>query len=266
MRRSCAVWGALLLLASCAGCAVWPHDSPPHEATAPPVSAAYRDAVRSAVTASRNTSERITGTIVISGEGSTYTLSVTGRFDMAADKGALTVRLPGGAIDHMDEVFDGSTVYLRGFAHMGQKWARTVRAEAEAHALLRAPLNDPEFVLQQIAEMDQVSLGTPARIDGALATHYSGTLGLAPLTMRMTAGLRQKTAAMKDGLGSLTADADVWVDPAGRVVRTRTFFNLQNISVTATMTLSDAGGPVTVAVPAAEVVAPAASITGVLPG
>lgn len=230
------------------------------------MSASYRDAVRSAVTASRSTSERVTDTIVITGNGSSNTLTVTGAFDMARDKGALTVRLPGGGIDHMDEVFDGATVYLRGLSNLGQKWAETVRAESVVHYLLRAPLNDPEFVLQQIAEMDQVSRATPARIDGASATHYSGTLGLDPLTMRMPASMRQQIATLKDVGGALVADADVWVDTAGRVVRTHTSFKLQNMSVTATMTLSDIGRPVTVPRPTAAAVAPAASISGILPG
>lgn len=230
------------------------------------MSAAYRDAVRSAVTASRSTSERITDTIEVSGNGSRHTLTVSGTFDMARHRGALTVRLPGGAIDHMDEVFDGAAVYLRGLSNLGQKWAETVRSASVVHYLLRAPLNDPEFVLQQIAEMDQVSRGTPARIDGASATHYSGTLGLDPLTMRMTASMRQQFATLKDAGGVLVADADVWVDNAGRVVRTRTSFRLQDTSVTATMTLSDIGRPVTVPRPTAAAVAPAASISGVLPG
>lgn len=229
------------------------------------MSAAYREAVRAAVTVSRNTSERITDTVVIAGPGSSNTLTVTGGFDMARDKGALTVRLPGGAIDHMDEVFDGADVYLRGLSNLGQKWAGTVRADAVTHYLLRAPLNDPEFVLQQIAALDQVSKGAPADIDGVSTTHYSGTLGLTQLTTRMAADTRQQVTALKDG-AALFADADVWVDKAGRVVRTRTFFNLQGKSVTATMTLSDIGRPVKVTVPTADAEAPAASISGILPG
>lgn len=230
------------------------------------MSAADRDAVRSAVAASRNTTERIVDTIVIHGSGLTYTLTVSGDFDMAADKGTVTVRLPGGAIDHMDEVFAGASVYLRGFEGVGNQWVKTAREQAEAHYVLRAPLNDPEFVLQQIAAMDQVSKGTPAKIDGVPTTHYSGTLGLAPLSLRMTASMKQALTGMKDDLGTVVAPADVWVDPAGRVVRTRTYFSLQNSSVTATMTLTDLGRPVTVTVPTAEATVSATSIKGVLPG
>ncbi|WP_225850647.1 hypothetical protein [Streptomyces sp. HPF1205] len=254
-----------MLLASCAGCAGGSHDAP-QEATAPPVSAAYQDAVRSAVAASRNTSARITYTIVTTGQGATYTLTVSGSFDMASDTGALTVRFPGGAVDRMDEVFAGATVYLRAYGVLGQKWAKAAYDQVEAHSLLRAPANDPEFVLQQIAAMDQVSKATPATIDGVHTTHYTGALGLAPLTLRMAASERQELTAMKDALGSMAADAEVWVDPAGRVVRTRTSYYLQNTSVTATMTLSDAGQPVTVTVPTAAVAVPAASVAGVLPG
>lgn len=228
------------------------------------MSATYRHAVRSAVAATRNTSARVSETIVLTGKGSTYTLTVNGSIDMASDKGAITVRLPGGAVDHMDEVFAGPAVYLRGFSNLGQKWATTVRAEAQAHYLLRAPLNDPEFVLEQIAMMDQVSLGTPARIDGSTAQHYSGVLDHHALTLRMAADIEQQVTAMSDGLGGM--DADVWVDPAGHVVRTRTTVNLGNQSATVTMTLSDLGRPVTVAVPTAAGVAPAATISGILPG
>jgi hypothetical protein len=264
VHRSHAVLGTFLLFVSCAGCAGGSHYATPHEATARPVSATYRDAVRSAVAATRNTSARVSETIVLTGKGSTYTLTVSGSFNMAADKGAITVSLPDGAIDHMDEVFAGPTVYLRGFSNLGQKWAKSVRAEAQAHYLLRAPLNDPEFVLQQIAMMDQVSKGTPARIDGASTTHYSGVLGHDALTLRMAANIRQQVTAISKGLGGL--DADVWVDPAGRVVRTRTTINLENQSATVTMILSDLGRPITVTVPTAAAVAPATTISGILPG
>jgi hypothetical protein len=206
----------------------------------------------------------VSETIVLTGEGSTYTLTVTGSFDMAADKGAVTVRLPGGAIDHMDEVFAGPSVYLRGLSNLRHGWAETVRAEAQVHYLLRAPLNDPEFALQQIAMMDQVSMGTPARINGASATHYRGVLDHDALTLRMAADVRRQVTAMSNGLGGL--DADVWVDPAGRVVRTRTTCNLENQSVTVTMTLSDLGRPVTVTVPTTAAIAPATTISGILPG
>lgn len=228
------------------------------------MAAAYQDAVRSAVAASRNTSERISETIVIANGASTYTLTISGSFDMGADKGALAVDLSGKA--HMDEVFAGTTVCLRGPGGPGRKWAKTVRDQAQAHFILRAPLNDPEFVLQQIAAMDQVSKGAPSKVDGVSATHYSGTLGLAPLTLRMAASTRRDLTEVNGGLGALDVDADVWVDPAGRVVRTRTYFNLENTSVTATMTLSDIGRPVTVAVPTDSAVTPAASIGGPLPG
>ncbi|WP_327287538.1 hypothetical protein [Streptomyces sp. NBC_01198] len=264
VRRFYRLLGAFALLAGCAGCAGGSHDALPPEATAPPTPVDYKDAVRSAVAASRNTSEQVNETIVITGNGSTYTLTVAGSFDMAADKGALIVRLPGGAIDHMDEVFDGPTIYLRGLSNLGQKWAKTVRSEAQAHYLLRAPLNDPEFVLQQISAIDQVSKGAAASIGGVSTTHYSGNLGQAPLTLRMALTIRQQVAAMSNDLGG--ADADVWVDPAGRVVRTRTSFNQGETSVTVTMTLSGIGHPVTVAVPTAQAVAPATSISGILPG
>ncbi|MGW5354208.1 hypothetical protein ACWERV_27270 [Streptomyces sp. NPDC004031] len=242
------------------------HDTPPSEATALPVSAAYREAVRSAVAASRSTSARITDTVVVNSNGTGGTLTVTGAFDMAADKGAVTVRLPRGAIDHIDEVFDQKTVYLRGLSNLGQKWVETVRADTVTHYLLRAPLNDPECVLQQIAEMDHVSKAAPARINGTPTVHYSGSLGLGPLTMRMAAGPRGQLAAAKEDSWAVFADADVWVDQAGHVVRTRTTIALQNTTVTATMTLSDVGHPVTVTVPTAEATAPATSITGILPG
>jgi hypothetical protein len=228
------------------------------------VSATYRDAVRTAVAATRKTSGQVSETVVLTAKGSTYTLTVNGSFDMAADKGAITVRLPGGAIDHMDEVFAGPTVFLRGFSNLGQKWASTVRAEAQVHYLLRAPLNDPEFVLQQIAMMDRVSVGPPATIDGASTKHYSGVLGHDALTLRMASNIEQQVTAMSDDLGGL--DADVWVDPAGRVVRTRTTLNLSDQSATVTMTLSDLGRPVTVSVPTAVGAAPATTISGILPG
>jgi hypothetical protein len=264
VRRSFAAWSACLLLACCAGCG-GSHDVP-HEASAPPASAADRTAVRSAVAATRNTTERITDTIVVADAAHTFTITITGSFDMAHDKGRLTLEFPGGAVDRMDEVFAGGKVYLRGIAGVGDGWAETDRDAALTHYMLRAPLNDPEYVLEQIAAMDHVSRGTPAKIGGITAAHYAGTLGFAALTLRMAPDTRQQMAGIRDVLGTVVADADVWVDPAGRVARTRTFYTFQKTSVTATLTLSDAGVPVTVTPPNAAVTVPAAGISGVLPG
>jgi hypothetical protein len=121
-------------------------------------------------------------------------------------------------------------------------------------------------LLQQIAGMERVSKGEPARIDGALATHYSGVLDRKALTLRMAANVRDGLPSDEEGGWLLTADADVWLDGAGRVVRTRTSANLQGMGVTATMTLSGIGRPVTVTVPTPAAAVPATSFSGVLPG
>lgn len=238
----------------------------PSEATVPATSHAGQTAVRTAVAAARNTSERIRESLDLTSQGHTYHLTVTGAFDMAGDKGTLAVDFPGGAISHLDEIFTGGEVYVRGLSEAGSGWADVPRDQAESHYILRAPLNDPEYLLEQIGAMQDVFPGAPEQVDGVHAAHYRGSLGFAAATRRMASATRSQLTDMKQAFGSTLVDADAWIGSDGKLVRTRTSFHVQDITATMTLTLSDAGLPVKAQAPPAAKVIPAASVSGVLVG
>ncbi|GAA1154107.1 hypothetical protein GCM10009579_89520 [Streptomyces javensis] len=224
------------------------------------------DIVRAAVAKARATSARIDETIVTRGAGEESTLSLAGRFDLAADKGELSVDLPGGAVDHMDEVFSGGKVYLTRTVPKGH-WAVIDRAEARAHSLLRAPLNDPEHLLRQASAIRDVSDRGTTTIDGRPVHLYGGTLDYRTLTLGVADESRKPLETARKALGGgLPASALVWVDEEGRPARVELSAALNTGDVTATMNLSDFGKPVKVTVPDASRTTPTDSVSGVLPG
>ncbi|MGR8008664.1 hypothetical protein [Streptomyces hypolithicus] len=112
----------------------------------------------------------------------TYTMDITGSFDLAGDKGHLAVDL--GAA-HIDEIFANGNAYVKGVQGVGDGWGSIRRDKAEAHYVLRAPLNDPEHVLQQVAAMRQITKIGQEQVDGVPAAHYRGTIDYTTLTLRM---------------------------------------------------------------------------------
>ncbi|MGW0190049.1 LppX_LprAFG lipoprotein [Streptomyces sp. NPDC003362] len=225
-------------------------------------------AVRAAVEAVGEESVRIDEEIELAAEGEEYGLTVTGDFDFAADRGRLTVGLPGGAISRSDEIFAEGRIYISGVAGIDEgAWGVMPRNEAEAHYALRAPLNDPEHVLRQISAMRQTTEEGEETVRGVRTTHYRGTIDHDTLTLRMAGDVRAKTDQARDMLGSdLPVFADAWVDGQGRLVRVRMDLNMSGTRVTVTMGLSDFGKPVKVTVPKASDTVAVSSATGVLNG
>lgn len=225
------------------------------------------DIVRAAVAKARATSARIDGTVVTrGGGGEDSTLSLAGPFDLAADKGRLSVDFPGGAVDHMDEVFSGGKVYLTRTVPKGH-WAVIDRAKARAHSLLRAPLNDPEHVLRQASAIRDVSDRGTTTIDGRPVHLYRGALDYRTLTLGMADESRKQLETARKAMGGgLPASAMVWVDEEGRPARVELSAAQHTGYVTVTMNLTDFGKPVKVRVPEASRTTPTDSVSGVLPG
>ncbi|MDD9380835.1 hypothetical protein M8Z33_30130 [Streptomyces sp. ZAF1911] len=126
-------------------------------------------------------------------------------------------------VSHVDEVFADGTVYVRASAGPDQdSWASVPRDGAVAHAALRAPLNDPEHVLEQVAALTDMSKGGEEDLDGVKAVHYYGLLPYAALGSRPApdVGITLDTLRTQLG-GTVPVAAEVWVDGRGRVVRTR---------------------------------------------
>ncbi|WP_395570855.1 hypothetical protein [Streptomyces sp. BK79] len=273
MRRPLLLAAAAALL--CGGCATAAPEKDEKPATAPSASLSSASpsadpaaAVRAAVTAVGGQTARTEQKVEIEGEGDTYVLTVTGGFDFAKDRGRLAVDFPGGAISHTDEVFADGKIYVSEGAGLDEgSWGVIPREEAEAHYLLRAPLNDPEHVLGQISEMRQVRREGEETVRGVRTVHYRGVLDHETLTLRMAEDVREKTREARDLLGSdLPVYADAWVDDRGRLVRTRTALDVPGVGVTVTMDLSDFGKPVRTTVPRPEDALPVSGFSGVLLG
>lgn len=258
---------AVLLCAGCSKADAGDRDEP--AATSPSESSSdSRSAVRAAVAALREGSAKFRQEVELEGEGKVYGLTVTGGFDFAADKGHLAVDLPGGAIDHSDQVFAGGKIYISGVQGIGEDaWGVMPRDKAQAHYLLRAPLNDPEHVLRQIAAMRKVSREGEESVQGVRAVHYRGILDHRTVTLRMAPEVRTRMGQARDALGSdIPVFADAWVDDRGELVQVRMSVNMAGARSTLTMALSGVGEPVRVTVPRAADSVPVAEVGGILNG
>ncbi|MEU8756618.1 hypothetical protein AB0C88_39655 [Streptomyces chartreusis] len=269
MRRPLVLVAAAALL--CAGCSsddAGNRDKPAAASASSTSSSDSRSAVRAAVAALREASAGFRQEIELKGEGQVYGLTVSGSFDFAADKGHLAVDLPGGAIDHSEQIFGDGKIYISGVQGVGKDaWGVMPRDKAQAHYLLRAPLNDPEHVLQQIAAMREISREGEENVQEVRAVRYRGILDHRTVTLRMAPDVRTKTDQARDALGSdLPVFADAWVDGRGRLVQTRMSTNLSGAQVTLTMALSDIGEPVRVTVPKAADTIPVNEVSGILNG
>ncbi|MER7566801.1 hypothetical protein ABTZ93_28090 [Streptomyces sp. NPDC097941] len=274
MRRPLVLTAATVAAALlCAGCSTADDGSRDKSAAASPSSTSSsgpRSAVRAAVAALREDSAGFRQEIDLEGEGQVYGLTITGGFDFAEDRGHLAVDLPGGAIDHSDQVFADGRIYISGSGaqEIGEDaWGVVPRDKAQAHYLLRAPLNDPEHVLQQIAAMREISRQGEENVQGVRTVRYRGILDHRTVTLRMATDVRTKTEQARDALGSdLPVFADAWVDGRGRLVQARMSVNLSGARVTLTMALSDIGEPVRVTVPRAADTIPVTKVGGILSG
>ncbi|MEW2133662.1 LppX_LprAFG lipoprotein [Streptomyces sp. NPDC005435] len=263
MRRPLLLAAATALL--CAGCAASGDGgkSGAGKATSQPGAP-----VRAATAALGKDTARVDQEIEISGGGEAYVISVSGGFDFAGDKGRLAVDFPEGGVAHADEVFADGRIYFNGAPDLREdSWAAIPRDKAEAHYLLRAPLNDPEHVLRQIAAMRQVSREGEEKIHGVRTVHYRGTLDNATLMLRAAKDIREQVNQARDILGEdLPVFADAWIDGHGRLVRTRLTVVLAGAKMTATMNLSGFGEPVHVTAPKPADTVPVGGTSGVLTG
>ncbi|WFB07921.1 LppX_LprAFG lipoprotein [Streptomyces sp. LX-29] len=213
------------------------------------------------------TSARIEEKVELTDRGKTYPITITGSFDLGGDKGRLSVDFPSGEIKHMEEVFDGDRVYLTPIGNVKKgRWGQVDRRKAEAHHLLRAPVNDPEHLLLQISTMRGAKKRGTETVDGRPATHYSGTLDRDTLSLRLAERVRTDMDALIAKLGELPVTADAWVDGEGRLVRARISCDMGGNAVKITMNLSDFGRKVTAPVPPAGSVQKIDVAAGILPG
>lgn len=284
MRRSATLIGISAIAVFGSACSSasngQPHAADAHRETKPvgasPASSVDAGpAVQAAVDAAKKSTARIDDRIRVTGVGQDFTTTVKGAFDMKADKGRLKVSLAktgtstDGAVP-LDEIFDGSTVYFRmpEEANGDTDWLSTSRNKVEVHALLRAPLNDPEHVLRQVTMRHDYTEVGKEKVNGTPAVHYAGKLNHKPLLLRLVRELREKVEAPMVKVGDrLPATADVWVTKGGQITRIILACDLGSIKVTATMNLTDHGKPLgAVSLPKGALAVPAASVGGPLVG
>ncbi|MEW2488349.1 hypothetical protein [Streptomyces sp. NPDC048411] len=221
--------------------------------------------------ATKKSSARIDEEIEIGDSTTSFMISIKGDFDWAGAKGRLGVALHNAAAPQktsprMEEIFDGDTVYFGGFAEMEGSWGSIRREKAEAHYALRAPMNDPEHVLRQVAQMRRTSKVGEETVNGMPTVHYRGLLTQETVTLRMAKDMRAKVDTVRERVGALAVYADAWVDRSGRVVRTRLDWPMGAAGVKATMNLTDHGKLVRVTAPDPGKVVPMPSLGGPLPG
>lgn len=271
-RRSVVVLSLVLLATGCAG----PPDAASlvaaDEAAEGPADDAARDEVQAAVARTVRTSARVETRIRMrQGTGANaehYAIAITGDFDLGRDRGRLAVDLPGGATDHIDEVFADGQVYVRGLVpEQPDVWGSIPRADARAHYLLRAPLNDPEYVFRQLAEARRYESLGEREVDGSPTSTYRVKFGIDTLMLGVDDDLRAKTEELRQATrGGLDVQVQVWIDGQGRVVRHETILGGIRFEIAETTTLSDFGKPVAVTAPPADSVAPILEYGGVLTG
>ncbi|WP_267242613.1 hypothetical protein [Streptomyces sp. PR69] len=268
---------ALLLTAGCggedadggaerAGAAVEASAKPSAQSAAPSPAPEHTATVRAAIDAVGRTSARVSQKTEL-GDGTTsHTITADGDFDFAGDRGNLTVALP--PVARFEEVFADGKVYLRGTAGAEQMgWQMTDRNQLEARRLLRAPANDPAFVLRQaVMTRTEFARVGEEKLNGVPTVHYLGFLSDEAITLRMTADAREKAEQLRTAFGGrIPVVSHVWVDSQGRAVQVQLALRVKDLidSVT-TLTFTEFGKRVQVTVPPAEDVVPVPSLDGPL--
>jgi hypothetical protein len=253
MRRAHLLSAAVLLL--CTACAGPDSDSGKSTKNAVDHGETVRTAIERTSADSARVDERIE--LQSADSSTTYVFAIAGAFDMAGDKGRLTVELEDSGMNPVEEVFVGGTVYVRGSRAVDEgKWASAVRSEALTRYFLRAPLNDPEHLLRQVKAMRQVSNEGEEQVDDAPAVRYRGTIDHATATLRMTTETKRGLDDLREKLGDdMPVYADVWVDGKGRAVQARLSY-FGGMKAMTTMSLSDFGTKVKADAPSAGEVVP----------
>ncbi|MER8043075.1 hypothetical protein [Streptomyces sp. NPDC094032] len=183
-----------------------------------------------------------------------YAVTGKGGHDFRQKRGTLVVGIEDAA--RFEQVFTPERLYLRGGTKLeSADWTFVDRSEMKAERLLKAPGNDPEFLLRQAVRAERYQRVGKEDLAGTSATRYRGELTHAALTLNMSADARKKVDQMRDMLGgAIPATADVWIDGRGRLAQVRLEMIIEGvIESTTTLTLTGQGEPVKVRVPAGAV-------------
>ncbi|MFF4160880.1 hypothetical protein [Streptomyces sp. NPDC001678] len=263
MRRPAILVCAIALLSS-AACTPDSAEQPRHSASASasapasasvPVPGAAADqgaTVRDAVAATLKSTARVEERTEMSGPAEmNFTVAANGEFDMAGGGGRLAAKL-GMSVDAtktipLDEIFTRDTVYFRMPEEKSgdTAWRSVSRKEAQAHYLLRPPMNDPEYTLRQAAMMRGAAKVGEESVNGKPAVRYRGKLDHEAITVRMAPDRRAKLdSGLKQMGGEIPVFADVWINHDGLIARTLLSSGMGQVRIKMTTDFTDLGKPV----------------------
>ena len=244
MRRSSVVLAALpLVLAACGGSG---SKSSPSGSASSPAAVVRQSATKTAGASSEHVDLKATAAV----QGQAVTIAGAGDFDNAKHVGQLTAHAAVHGLDlQIDEVLAGTDLYLKSpfFAAMipkGKTWLKLdLRKAAKARGIDFDSLisQDPSHTFGQLQALQNV---TKVGVEGA-TTHYRGTIDVSKLPQGEQL---QRTAGVKDG------PYDIWIgNDDGYVHRLKTSYAYaaggRKQSATLTMSFSDFGKSVSIAVP-----------------
>ncbi|MCP9208735.1 hypothetical protein [Streptomyces cucumeris] len=204
--------------------------------------------LREAVARTRRTSVRVEETITVRHGTEEGIATIKGSFDFARDRGELSVALPG--TGRRKETFSEGKVFMSPVPGR-PRGTRSVtdRAEAKAHAPLTAPLNDPEYVLEQISQLRKVSYEGATGYPPHRAYRYAGWLDFDTATHRLDRRSRAVLERARPAIGDYPVWAHANVTEDGCVERIELTSILDGTSTDVAIDFTDHGTPVTVTPP-----------------
>lgn len=240
------------------------------------------DPVAQAATNSANASSAaVTMDGKVGGQGQTVPLAGNGNFDFKGSKGelALTVSVPGQDPLAIDEVVDGTVVYMKSKAFSralpdGKHWLKVDLAAAARKAGVDLSSlqqlgagNDPTQFLKYLEKSGAKpqKLGRDD-VDGTPATKYRATIDLTRLASQSDdPTVKRSVRQLREITGATTIPAEVWIDDQKRVRREHISYKIvkpQAVDFDFTIEFSDYGKPVSVDVPAASETVDALKLRG----
>lgn len=211
----------------------------------------------------------------ISAAGQTVPLSGNGALDMRARRMRMSMSMPVPGFGSMDveEIFDGSTFYMRLPAQLvqripgGKQWMKLdletlgKSSGIDFKQLMQSNQSNPGDMLQALKAVGGSKKVGEENIGGASTTHYTATIDVNKIAEKVADkqtvdSLRQ--ISQQTGLSSLPID--VWIDRSGRVRQEQLKMSATGFSMNMTITFTRFGVSVDTTPPPADQVMDAASL------
>lgn len=239
MRRALVALAALpLLLAACGG----GHKSSSGTTTVQLAPVAYVKKAAAKTAQAQSEHAKLTGSVTL--QGQQITMTGEGDFANATHQGTMQLHAKVAGVDmQIDEVLDGTTIYLRSpllaaTIPAGKTWMKLdleKLGQSKGVDLSALLSQNPTQTFTQLQASKQVTKVGDETIDGVDTTHYRGRLDVA------------KLKALK---GATAQPYDVWIgNDDGYVHRMKMGYAAGSQTISITMDFSDFGKDVSVTVP-----------------